>query len=84
MKIIWKPRPIDNKIKNLCDAMPQIVLNLELYDCKDIMSGKDLVKQYGASTATTLHFTQHYHGTGHGLVADRWFGSVKRATELMN
>ena len=44
MKIIWKPRPIDNKIKNLCDAIPQIVLNLELYDCKDIMSGKDLVK----------------------------------------
>lgn len=43
IKIIWKPRPIDNEIKNLYDAMLQIVLNLELYDCKD-MSGKDLVK----------------------------------------
>ena len=40
IKIIQKTRPIGNEIKNLCDAMSQIVLNLELYVGKDIMSEK--------------------------------------------
>ena len=84
IKLIPKPRPIDNEIKNLCDAMSQIVLNLELYGGKDIMSGKDHVKEYGASTATTLCLTQPYHGTWHHVIADSWFGAVKCATELMN
>ena len=84
IKLIWKPRPIDNEIKNLCDAMSQIVLNLELCEVTDIMSGKDHVKEYGASTATTLCLTQPYHRTGRRVIADSWFGSVKCATELMN
>lgn len=46
IKIIKKPRPID-KIKNLSDALSNIVLNMELYKSKTIMSGKDFVKQYG-------------------------------------
>ena len=57
IKIIRKPRPIGHEIKNLCDAMSQIVLNLELYEGKDIMSGKNHVKEYGATTATTLRLT---------------------------
>ena len=42
-KIIRKLRPIDNKIKNLSDATSNIVLNMELYKGKTIMSGKDFV-----------------------------------------
>ena len=34
VKIIWKPRPIGNKIKNLSDAATNIVLNMELYEGK--------------------------------------------------
>ena len=41
IKIIKKPRPIGNEIKNMCDGMSQIVINLELYEGKDIMSGKE-------------------------------------------
>ena len=37
IKIIWKPRPIGNKIKNLSDAATNIVLSMELYEVKDIM-----------------------------------------------
>ena len=43
IKIIRKLRPIDNKIKNLSDATSNIVLNMELYKGKTIMSGKDFV-----------------------------------------
>ena len=43
IKIIRKPRAIENKIKNMLDAMSQIVISLELYEDKDIMSGKDHV-----------------------------------------
>ena len=64
--------------------MSQIMLNLELHEGNDIMSGKDHVKEYGASTATTLCLTHPYHGTGRRLIADSWFGLVKCATELMN
>ena len=70
IKIIRKPRPIGNEIKNLSDAMSNIVLNLELYKGKEIMSEKDFVKQYGAATATTLQLTQSYYGTGKRVVAD--------------
>ena len=57
IKIIQKPRPIGHEVKSLCDAISQIVLNLELYEGKDIMSRKNHVKEYGATTATTLRLT---------------------------
>ena len=60
------------------------MLNLKLYDGKDIISGKGHVKEYWASTATTLHLTQPYHGTGRSVIADGWFESVNCATELLN
>ena len=63
--------------------MSQIVISLELYKDKDIMSGKDHVWEYGATTATTLRLTQPYHGSGRCIIADSWFGSIKSASELM-
>ena len=36
IKIIRKPRPIGNEIKNLSDAMSNIVLNLELYKARKL------------------------------------------------
>ena len=83
IKIIRKPRSTGNEIKNMCDGMSQIVINLELYEGKDITSGKDHVREYGATTATTLHLTEPYHGSGRCVIADSWFGSVKCASELM-
>ena len=51
IKVIHKPRPIQNKIKNLSDAASNIILNMELYKRKDIMAAKDYVKPFGATTA---------------------------------
>ena len=53
--------------------MSQIVLNLELYEGKDIMSSKDHAQKYGASTASH----------GRCVIADSRFWSVKCAKELM-
>ena len=83
IKIIRKPRSIDNGIKNLSHVMANFVLNLELYEGEEIMGTKDFVKHYGATTATALQLTQPYYGTGKQLVADSWFGSMKCVSELI-
>ena len=82
-KVIWKPRPVGNEVKNLADAASQIILNLELFERKEPMSTKESVKPFGATTATTIRFTQPYHGSGCRVIADSWFGSVKCGSELM-
>ena len=61
IKMIWKPRPIGNKIKNLSDAATNIVLHIELYEGKDIMAHKEHVKPFGATTETVIHLIQPYH-----------------------
>ena len=63
--------------------MPQIVINLELYEGKYIMSRKDHVREYGVTTATTLPLTQPYHGSDKCIIAGSWFGSTMSASELM-
>ena len=60
IKVIHKPRPIQNKIKNLSDAASNIILNMELYKRKDIMAAKDYVKPFGATTAQ-----QHFDSPSH-------------------
>ena len=82
IKIIRKPRPIGNEIKNMADAVTKIVMNMELYEGKEYMKEKDHVKEYGATTATTIRLTAPYHGTGRRIIADSWFGSVKTAVAL--
>ena len=68
-----KIHPIGNEIRNMVDAATKIVINMELYE------GKDYMKEYGAIVATTLQLTAPYHGTGHCIIAENWFGSVKTA-----
>ena len=70
IKIICKPRPVGNEIKNLSDPASNIVLKLQLYEGKDIMAARDYVKTFGAAIATTLRLTQPYHGTGKRVIAD--------------
>ena len=82
MKIIRKPRPIGNEIKNMSDGATNIATVLELYEGREIMSQKEWVKEYGATTATVLRLTQDLHSTGRIVVADSWFGSVKSAIAL--
>ena len=52
IKIIRKPRPVGNKIKNISDASSHIVMNLGLYEGKELMAYKTHVKEYGGTTAT--------------------------------
>ena len=54
IKIIKKPCPIRNKIKNMADAATKIVINMELYEGEDYMKKKDHVKEYDPTAATTL------------------------------
>ena len=81
VKIIRKPRPVGNEVKNLADAASHIVLKLELYKGKEPMSTKEFVKPFGATT--TIRLTQPYHGSGRRVIADSWFSSVKCASKLV-
>ena len=45
VKIIWKPRPVGNEIKNFADAASQVVLNLKLCEGKEPMSTKEFVNK---------------------------------------
>ena len=48
------------------------------------MNRKDFVRQYWATTAMTLRLTQRYYRSRKQIVADNWFDSLKRVSELMN
>ena len=76
-KIIRKPLLIGSEIKDIYDSVTNIVLHLELYEGREIMSQKDFVKEYGATDATTLQLTDSYHDSGRRIIADSGFGSVK-------
>ena len=71
INIIRKLRPIGNEIKNMVGGHFKIVVNMELYEGKDLMKDKDHVQAYGATTATTIHLTQPYHGSGRKVIDDR-------------
>ena len=70
-------------MKNMLDVISKIVLDLKLYEERDIMCDKKYVKKFGATTATTLQLTEAYHGSGRRVIADSWFGSVKCAKALI-
>ena len=64
IKIILKPRPIGNEIKNMADGLSNIVLNMELYEGKDLMKNKDHVQESRATTVTIICLTRPYRGSG--------------------
>ena len=53
----------------MADGLSNILLNMELYEGKDLMKNK-------------IRLNRPYHGSGRRVVADSWFGSVKSAVEL--
>ena len=84
MKIMRKPRPIGNELKNVCCGFSKIVLHLELYRGKEIMQHAEHVRELGATTACCLRMTKAWSYSGKIVVADSWFGSVKSAVNLLN
>ena len=63
IKIILKPRPIGNEIKNLSDATTNIVFNMKSYKEKDIMAHEEHVKPL-------IQLTQPYRSTEKIMIAD--------------
>ena len=82
IKIIRKPSPIRNEIKNMSDAMSQIVINLELYGAKTLCLGRIMFENM-VQQQLQYCLTQPYHGSGRCIVADSWFSSVKSASKLV-
>lgn len=64
IKIICKPRPIGNEIKNMSDAALNIVTFVELYKGKLDIQNKEFVNEFGATAATTLRLSENIQGSG--------------------
>ena len=79
IKIMRKPRPIGNEIKDISDSRSNVVFRMELYEGREAMQGKEFVDEYGATAATSLRLTSDIQGSGRTVIADSWFGSVKTA-----
>ena len=47
------------------------------------MAYKEHRKPFGATTVTVIWLTQPHHSTRRRVIADSWFGSVKKAMELL-
>ena len=62
MKIIMKPHPIGDELKTVSNAATHIVLHMELHEPKEDMTEKEYVKEYGATTACSLHLTNYWKG----------------------
>lgn len=77
IKIITKPGPIENEIKNLAGVDLQIVLNLELYLSKEKTEGKDCTKAYSAAIVVLISLTQPCYCSSRS-----WLGSMQYASEL--
>ena len=82
VKIIRKPRPIGNELKNMADGRSKVVLKLEVMQGKEVNKNKEYNQEFGATTGAVLRLTKGLRGTGRIVVADSWFGSVKSAVEL--
>ena len=82
VKIIRKPRPIGNEIRDISDARSKIVIGMELNEGKDRNDNLEYFPEVGATTASLLRLTTPWHGTSRIIVADSWFGSVKSAVQL--
>ena len=74
-----KPQPIENEMKDMACARPNIAVKLEMYEGKKVMQEKEHFAMHGA---TTLHLTSDIHGTGRIVIANSWFVSVKTAIAL--
>ena len=44
IKIKRKPTPVGNEIKDVCDSMSKVVLNMELNEGKERMQDKEFTK----------------------------------------
>ena len=48
----------------MADGLSNIVLNMELYEGKDLMKNKDHVQESRATTVTIICLTRPYRGSG--------------------
>ena len=79
--IRMKPKPLGTEFKVACDASTGCMLFVEIQDGKDAMRAARFVKELGVATATSVRCAigAASEATGHTVVGDFWFGSVKVA-----
>lgn len=66
VKIKWKSQRIGAELKVLAESSMHITLKVEIKG-KEAIGEKNWQRPLGAVTATTLHLTDPYFGTGHIL-----------------
>ena len=89
-----KPKPLGTEFKCIADSKTGVMIALDICEGKEAMSKKELSKELGNSTSTTLRLMDkgiHHanYDSEHSdeqrksiFIGDSWFGSVKVAAEI--
>jgi hypothetical protein len=70
------------EIKNVADCETGIMMQLEIMAPKEEIQKREFTRDYGAGTALLLCLSKPWKGSGHIMVADSAFASVKSAVML--
>ena len=79
MSVGRKPDDKGAELHTVADGQSGIMVNFEPYEGKAAMADRKFCRDYQATTATTLRLVEPFFGTGRIVIADSWFGSVRRA-----
>lgn len=82
-KIARKPEPLSVEVRDLCDALSEMFLFVEIQEGKEAMSDLEYCGPgVPAGTAFMLRATKAWHGTGRVVLGDSAFASVTTAIAL--
>ena len=82
MKIKRKSKGVGREVKTLADVDSGIMVNLEINEGKETMNKNRRQQESGGGTATTLHLSEPWCGSGCIIRGDSRFASVKNSLEL--
>jgi len=81
-KIARKPKGVGLEIKDVCDVSTNILLRVEIVECKEAMAAKEFAAEFGAGTSVCLRLCKPWLGSNRIVCGDSAFASVKTAVEL--
>ena len=79
-----KPSPVGVMFKVTASDETGIFLHAEIVDGAAVERKERYVEEFKATTACTLRFTYKWWATGHIVVGNSWFGSVRTVEELLD
>jgi hypothetical protein len=72
-----KPKPLGTEFKTVVDAATRVMTCTEIQEGKPRMQEKKYAREFGVTTACTIHMAEQGTTNGSTLLGDSWFAFVK-------